>query len=149
MSPTVQLQKKLDAAGVRHFTASELLRIRHPAKARDVGITSKTFPASESIQDRLVEVALLADRLRCALGQPITVLNGYRPRSYNKAVGGSSGSQHIYGRGMDLTCERFHRPKLWELAREMHDAREIGGLGLYIGNIHIDTARHRIWGSQK
>jgi hypothetical protein len=141
------LQIGLDRAGVKYFKATELLRIRWPAIAKRVGIDTPYFDASPLELQRLVEVAQLADVLRERFGGPITVLNGLRPEAYNAAVNGAARSQHIFGRALDLTARDM--PRLRSVALAMYRAREIGGLGLYKGNIHIDTrASRNAWGSQ-
>jgi hypothetical protein len=147
LGPSVELlQADLDAAGVRYFSARELLRIRWPAIAKRVGIDTTFFDATPLERQRLVGVANLADVLRERFGAPITVLNGLRPETYNAAVGGAKRSQHIWGRALDLTARDM--PKLRSVALVMYRAREIGGLGLYRGNIHIDTRPQRsAWGS--
>ena len=40
--------------------------------------------------------------LRAFIGKPITISSGYRSPKLNKAVGGSSTSQHCYGQAMDI-----------------------------------------------
>lgn len=142
-----KLQAKLDAAGVQYFGAHELLRIRHRSIAKRVGITSAQFEAGDVILDELVKVAKVADLLRERYGAPVRVLNGYRPRAYNREVNGASGSQHIYGRALDLTADDM--PRLRALAIEMWRAGEFGGFGNYTGNVHIDTrSKPASWGSQ-
>lgn len=40
--------------------------------------------------------------LRAFIGKPIKISSGYRSPKLNKAVGGSSTSQHCYGQAMDI-----------------------------------------------
>ena len=142
-----QLQADLHAAGVRHFKASELLRVRWPEIAARVGVLTPYFSPTPSQRAELVVVASLADKLRERFGGPITVLNGLRPKAYNAEVGGAKGSQHLYGRALDLTAKDIAR--LRGVALDLYREGLIGGLGLYRGNIHIDTRPgQRIWGSQ-
>lgn len=47
---------------------------------------------------------------RAALNAPIRVNSGYRTEAENRRVGGSSRSQHLFGRAMDITwdgCDPF------------------------------------------
>lgn len=142
-----ELQRRLDAAGVRFFRATELLRIRHPSIARDVGITSELFECTDAEAGELVKVALVADLLRGRFGAPLVVLNGLRPRPYNDRVTKAKNSKHVYGMAIDLTCSDM--PRLRAVAQGMFDEKRVGGLGLYRGNIHIDTRkRQALWGSQ-
>jgi hypothetical protein len=148
-NPSVnQLQGRLDDAGIQHFDAKELLRIRHPGIAAPLGFEGSTFEAGAGVQAQLVAVAALGDQLRTRYGGQVTVLNGYRPRVYNDAVSEASGSQHVQGRALDLTASDL--PRLRAVAHTMYLEGRIRGLGLYKGNVHIDTrtGSPHLWGSE-
>lgn len=155
MTDLDDLDAALIAAGVRFFSAAELLRIRYPATARRAGFAGPTFPLGsrrEAKIERLVAVALVADQLRVRLDQPITVVNGYRPRKYNAAVHGAPNSQHLHARAMDLTCKdaRALQRLAWALYHE--DNSPIRGLGLYANGItHIDVRpeKRHAWGNAR
>lgn len=51
--------------------------------------------------------------LRNLYGKPINVNSGFRSAKVNKAVGGSTTSQHLRGEAADLNCE--NNKKLYEL----------------------------------
>ena len=147
-NPSVnQLQGLLDDAGVEYFSAAELLRIRHPSIADALGYKGSTFSAPAEVLANLADVAVVADQLRRSYAGPLIVLNGYRPEDYNDAVKGSDGSQHVYGRALDLTASDV--PRLRSLAQAMFEGGAIRGLGLYNSNIHLDTrtSSPELWGS--
>lgn len=50
------------------------------------------------------ELVTMLQRLRDRLGVPINISSAYRTPKYNKAVGGSTNSQHLYGKAADITC---------------------------------------------
>lgn len=52
--------------------------------------------------ENLVEKIL--DPIRASIGIPITITSGYRNKNLNKAVGGSSTSNHLYGYAADCVC---------------------------------------------
>ena len=54
----------------------------------------------------------LLDPVRERLGQSIKVSSGYRPDKLNKAVGGSSTSNHRYGLAADCTTGRSYADNL-------------------------------------
>jgi len=92
--------------------------------------------------------------LRWALGQPITIRNGYRPPSYNAAVGGAKSSRHQDFSAFDLAGPtREATKRLAELAAELYKrkASELRlGFGAYgypsPGNIHVDAGwKARTW----
>lgn len=69
-----------------HFSRSEFADHR----------TGQVYVAPELV--RALEV------LRHEIGdRPITIVSGYRSPSTNKAVGGASNSQHLWGRAADLS----------------------------------------------
>jgi GH24 family phage-related lysozyme (muramidase) len=48
--------------------------------------------------DTAAELAAFLERVRTAFGgKPLIITSGYRPQSVNKAVGGASNSEHLYG----------------------------------------------------
>lgn len=48
------------------------------------------------------DTVALAQRMRNRLGESILINSAYRSPAHNKAVGGVSNSQHVFGRAMDL-----------------------------------------------
>lgn len=143
-NPSVNaLQAELHDAGVTHFSAVELLRIRRPEIAGPLGFAGLTFEASPTERKNLVGVAKIAEQLRKRYGGPVRVLNGLRPEPYNTAVKGSENSKHPDGRALDLAADDM--PRLRAVALAMYEEGLINGLILYAGDIHIDTrigARH-------
>ncbi len=91
------------------------------------------------IEDKLVT---LLQKLRDKFG-PISISSAYRTATYNKKVGGVSGSQHLYGLAADITIEDNSR--LLEAAQY---AEKIGfkGVGLddkYEKFLHLDTRKNK------
>lgn len=81
-----------------HFMLREFLRSETASR---MGSAVDWPPAY--VQDnlaRLCEVVL--EPFRRAVGQPVTILSGYRPVWLNTAVGGSSRSDHLIGRAADF-----------------------------------------------
>ncbi len=94
---------------------------------------------------RLSESIALAKEfefIRATLGDlPIKVSSGYRTPSWNKKVGGSRTSQHIFGRALDLYPPRTKMlPELLDAAILVAHRRggRIRGIGHYRTFIHID-----------
>ena len=47
--------------------------------------------------DTAAELAAFMERARTAFGgKPVIITSGYRPAAINRAVGGASGSEHLY-----------------------------------------------------
>ena len=97
---------------------------------------------------RLVELAEVLEAFRAFLGDgPLTLGSVYRTPDWNRLQGGAKASQHLRGRAADSYAPRptgkrmrLKRPKFHRLAREFakNDPR-VGGLGLYVWGVHLDT----------
>jgi len=80
------------------------------------------------------------EALRTELGTPIFINSGYRSPSHNKAVGGVSNSQHLYGKASDIRT-LIHSPSQIKTAIEklISEGKMIqGGVGLYPTFVHYD-----------
>jgi uncharacterized protein YcbK (DUF882 family) len=65
--------------------------------------------------DTAAELAAFLERARVKFGgKPVIITSGYRPRAINAAVGGSSGSEHLY------------------------DAPNVGAVDFYIREVNIN-----------
>lgn len=98
---------------------------------------------------------------------PISVSSGFRPLTYNLAIGSTAGSYHVYERrvvaGPPLTpaagvaadvVPARGDPRKWVAWAEAHRVanatlrrRAIGGVGVYprSGFVHVDTGPRRSW----
>lgn len=84
-----------------------------------------------TIDQVLVDVL---QRMRSAQGMPLRIVSGYRCPAHNAAVGGSSKSQHMFGRAADV-------PPGYATRRQWQDAGATG-MGLRDGKVtHVDTRR--------
>ena len=96
---TVQtvIDKGKEITGMKYFTVSELTR---SATAKSLGIDNTPTPAIRAKLETLITECL--DPIRRIYGRPVIVSSGYRCPELNKAVGGSSTSQHMLGEAADL-----------------------------------------------
>lgn len=78
------------------------------------GLRNEPPPDVRASLVRLVRVVL--DPLRWKLGVPVIVTSGYRSPAVNAAVGGSSTSDHMAGRAVDVRVEGLSSR---ELARKV------------------------------
>lgn len=79
----------------------------------------------------------LLDDIREKIGQPITVLSGYRCEIRNSECGGVKNSQHLLGTAADLTYDGIDVDYLAQVAEECG----ADGIGKYWsqGFVHVDT----------
>jgi uncharacterized protein YcbK (DUF882 family) len=81
-------------------------------------------------------------RLRDALGKPITIVSGCRCQRHNTAVGSSETSQHRLGTAADIQVAGM-TPAEVRAAVLLHCPGFVaGGIGLYDTFLHCDVRRH-------
>jgi uncharacterized protein YcbK (DUF882 family) len=96
-------------------------------------------------------VQLLANNLqvlRDDIGQPITILSGYRTPAWNKKVGGKAQSFHMKAMAADITVKGMTPRQLHARIEKLIKAGKMkaGGLGLYPGFVHTDVrGRNARW----
>lgn len=78
------------------------------------------------------------------LQMPMIVINGYRPREYNKQVGGARFSKHIEGRALDFYCPKYLSAKKCSIIRNKLKPK-LAEFGIRMEDIdgdwvHIDDA---------
>lgn len=102
---------------MKYFTFEELTK---SATASRKGIDNTP---DESVKRNLTMlVDKILDPLREAWGAPIIVTSGYRCGRLNKAVGGATKSQHLYGQAADIRTvsdKPADNKKLFDLIREL------------------------------
>ncbi len=97
--------------------------------------------------DKIVIDTELVDKLqniRDYFNAPVTINSGYRTASHNKAVGGASGSQHLYGRAADIVVKGIHPEDVVQCAETVG----FTGIGLYLRKnfAHVDVRQnHYFW----
>lgn len=85
-----------------HFRLSELTR-SDTASANNID----NSPSVEHLAN-LQRLAKTLENVRTVLGNnPVLISSGYRSPTLNRAVGGSSTSDHSNGLAVDFTCPRF------------------------------------------
>ncbi len=126
------LDAYLDRHGCPHFSAFELTRL--PRWARNVEPVREDWP-------NIIPTLRLAEILRHEIGaDPLMVLSGYRPRRYNKVIGGAKGSLHPSFRSLQLgldaenSASEAQQRQLYEVAARLFafygQALKVG-LGFY------------------
>ena len=106
----------------------------------------------DSVLDNVKELASNLQVLRDFLGEPLRINSAYRSEDHNKAVGGSSNSQHLTGKASDLRVKDLDSDDLYHIIEALISEGKMkeGGLGLYNSFVHYDIrgARAR-WNFKK
>lgn len=116
-----------------HFSLAELAA---SSTAASKGLDNA--PTPEAAQ-HLVRTAEMLERIRSALGVPITVTSGYRSRVVNQAVGGAATSDHQRGMAADILAPRYGTPT--QIARTL--APQVVALG--IGQLILEGVKGKQW----
>jgi len=118
-----------------HFRLSELLR---SDAARAQGLYQVPPPI---VVERLRELCVeLLEPIRDVLG-PLRVTSGYRRKSVNAVVGGSSTSAHLTGWAADVVPVRGSPEQIMLLLHDAGEALAWDQAILYAGHVHLGYRR--------
>lgn len=87
---------------MKYFTVAEMSQ---SIVAKQRGIDNTPGPVETAALRSLV--ANILDPLREAIGKPIKVNSGFRSHKLNRAIGGSTSSQHLKGEAADIVVARM------------------------------------------
>lgn len=85
-----------------------MTRVSENFSLEELTATSKQIPNNPSAVEAicLTRLALLLlEKIRGLLGRPLFVVSAFRSETVNKAVGGSSKSQHLRGQAADISTK--------------------------------------------
>jgi uncharacterized protein YcbK (DUF882 family) len=75
--------------------------------------------------------------IRGEFNSPLIITSGARCKVHNKAVGGSSNSQHLFGRAADFYMPDVNINILADFILRHYP--DLYGIGVYPNRIHLDT----------
>lgn len=76
-------------------------------------------------------------KIRSHFGKSVTITSAYRTPGKNKACGGTTYSQHLYGRAADIKVAGITPKKVAAYAETL--LKNKGGIGVYSTFTHIDV----------
>lgn len=79
----------------------------------------------------------ILQKIRNHFGKSVTITSAYRTPGKNKAVGGQTYSQHLYGRAADIKVKGVAPKTVAAYAEKLLVNK--GGIGTYSTFTHIDT----------
>ena len=84
-----------------------------------------------------VELVEVLQKIRSHFGKAVKITSAYRTPTKNKAVGGETYSQHLYGMAADIKVSGVSPKKVAEYAEKLMP--KSGGIGIYSTFTHIDV----------
>ena len=86
-------------------------------------------------------LAYYLERVREYFGKPVNITSGYRSTEHNRAVGGASRSQHMYGLAADFYINGVAPTKIAAYLETL--IPNTGGIGIYPKFVHLDVRNKR------
>ena len=83
------------------------------------------------------DLVTVLQKIRTHFEKSVTITSAYRTPSRNKAVGGETYSQHLYGRAADIKVKGVSPKKVASYAETILSNK--GGIGVYSTFTHIDV----------
>ena len=101
-------------------------------KVREFACTDGSDPVF--VDSDLVNVL---QKIRTHFGKAVTITSAYRTPGRNKAVGGETYSQHLYGRAADIKVNGATPKQVAAYAETLLPGK--GGIGIYNSFVHVDV----------
>ncbi len=83
------------------------------------------------------DLVSVLQKIRNHFGKSVTITSAYRTPTKNKACGGTTYSQHLYGRAADIKIKGVTPKKVAQYAETL--LKNKGGIGIYSTFTHIDV----------
>jgi zinc D-Ala-D-Ala carboxypeptidase len=83
------------------------------------------------------EVIERLQNLRDIVGKPVKINSGYRTPEYNKKVGGTSNSQHVLGKAVDVVVKGIPPSEIARIGKSCG----FRGIGTYKTFTHLDVRK--------
>lgn len=116
--PDIRRSQYLTYSNMKYFTINELCKSKTAARKK-----IDNAPTEDVKKKLKLLIELILDPLREAYGAPIIVDSAYRCPKLNRAVGGSSTSQHKTGEAADIRTVKDtpeENKKLYDLIKKLN-----------------------------
>ena len=99
----------------------------------------KEFACTDGSDPIFIDTDLvnILQKIRNHFGKAVTITSAYRTPAHNKAVGGTTYSQHLYGRACDIKVKGVAPKKVAAYVEKLMPNK--GGIGIYKTFTHVDV----------
>lgn len=99
----------------------------------------KEFACTDGSDPIFIDTDLvnILQKIRDYFGKSVTITSAYRTPTKNKAVGGETYSQHLYGKAADIKVSGVTPKKVAAYANTI--LPKSGGIGTYKSFVHVDV----------
>ena len=99
----------------------------------------KEFACTDGSDPIFIDSDLVSvlQKIRTHFGRAVTITSAYRTPTKNKACGGTTYSQHLYGKAADIKISGVTPKQIAAYAEKLLPGK--GGIGIYKTFVHIDT----------
>lgn len=99
----------------------------------------KEFACSDGSDPIFIDTNLvnILQKIRTHFGKTVTITSAYRTPTKNKAVGGTTYSQHLYGKAADIKVKGVSPKTVAAYTNKLMPSS--GGIGIYSTFTHIDV----------
>ena len=98
----------------------------------------REFACNDGTDPIFIDSDLVAvlQKIRTHFGKPVTITSAYRTPPHNSREGGTTYSQHLYGKAADIKISGVTPKKVADYAETLLPE---GGIGIYNTFTHIDV----------
>lgn len=99
----------------------------------------REFACSDGSDPIFIDTDLvkILQKIRNHFGKAVTITSAYRTPTHNKSVGGTTYSQHLYGRACDIKVKSVSPAKVAAYVEKLMPNK--GGIGIYKTFTHVDV----------
>lgn len=126
--------EKADMAGIRAYSKE-----KNGDEKLSANFKVKEFACKDGSDPIFIapELVDILQKIRNHFGKSVVINSGYRTPTYNKKVGGSTYSQHLYGNAADIKISGVKPKDVAAFVEALMPNK--GGIGIYANFTHVDV----------
>lgn len=128
-----------DNKGVHTMTIQVYSKAKDGNKKLSANFRVGEFACSDGTDPIFIdsELVTVLQKIRTHFGKAVTITSAYRTPPHNKSCGGTTYSQHLYGKAADIKISGVSPKTVADYANKI--LTNTGGIGIYNTFTHIDV----------